>query len=161
MIVDGDVTKFETGAVRSSDRAGERWDLISPIGLQEVAETCHEGSVKYGDFNWEKGMPVNDLLNHAIAHIYRYLGGDRSEKHLAHAAWGLLAAIHSDKLWKDLNRNLRGPNCTPPCLESRNSRHGCMTFWSSLAHGAKTVVQRSARWCFATLATCWRPTAGS
>jgi hypothetical protein len=95
----GDTVRFATGAVRSSDAEATRYDLISPIGLEAVARTCAEGAAKYSDYNWEHGMPVHDLLNHALRHIYRYLAGDRSEDHLPHAAWGLLAAIHSEQLW--------------------------------------------------------------
>lgn len=112
--VDGSIVKFETGAVRSSDVASLRYDLISPIAIRRKAATCHEGAVKYSDYNWEKGMPINDLLNHAIGHIFQYLAGDRSEDHLAHAGWGLDAAMHSEELWPHLNTNLRGPGCTPP-----------------------------------------------
>jgi len=112
---EGGTVKFPTGAVRSSDAEATRYDLISPIGLEAVARTCAEGAAKYSDFNWERGMPVHDLLNHALRHVYCYLAGDRSEDHLPHAAWGLLAAIHSEALWPHLNEGtLRGPGCTPP-----------------------------------------------
>ena len=112
---DGATVRFNTGAVRSSDAEATRYDLISPIGLEAVARTCAEGAAKYSDYNWERGMPVGDLLNHALRHIYRYLAGDRSEDHLPHAAWGLLAAIHSEQLWPELNAGtLRGPGCRPP-----------------------------------------------
>jgi|GEM_PF-996324 len=104
-----------TGAKRSADADSERWDLISPIGLKAVAETCREGANRYGDFNWESGFAAHDLLNHSLRHQYLFLGGDRSEPHLAHAAWNLLAAIHSIELWPHLNEgHLRGPGCTPP-----------------------------------------------
>lgn len=110
-----ELTKFDTGAVRSADRQNVRYDLISPIGLRRVAETCNEGAVKYDDFNWEKGMPVHDLLNHAIAHCYLYLSGDDSEDHLGHAAWNLLAACHSQELWPHLNNgNRRKAGCAHP-----------------------------------------------
>jgi len=56
-----------------------------------------EGADKYGEHNWQKGFPVNDILNHAIAHIYNYLSGDRTEEHLAHAAANLLMAIHTEE----------------------------------------------------------------
>lgn len=112
---DGTTAKFGTGAVRSDSVEQFRYDLVSPIGLREVARACAEGAQKYSDYNWEKGMPVHDLLNHVLAHIYQYLGGDRGEPHLGHAAWGMLAAIHSDELWPHLNEGtLRGPGCTPP-----------------------------------------------
>jgi hypothetical protein len=112
---EGDRVTYQTGAVRSSDAEETRYDLISPIGLEAVAKTCAEGAAKYSDFNWEAGMPVNDLLNHALRHVYKYLAGDRSEPHLPHAAWGLLAAIHSDALWPELNKGtLREEGCRPP-----------------------------------------------
>ena len=111
----GTTAKFGTGAVRSDSVEQFRYDLVSPIGLREVARACAEGAEKYGDWNWEKGMPVNDLLNHAIAHVYQFLAGDRTEPHLGHAAWNLLAAIHSEELWRHLNeQTLRGPGCKPP-----------------------------------------------
>jgi len=111
----GVTAKFGTGAVRSDTFEEFRYDLVSPIGLREVARTCAEGAAKYDDFNWERGMPVHDLLNHALAHIYRFLAGDRSEPHLPHAAWNLLAAIHSAELWPHLNQGtLRGPGCSHP-----------------------------------------------
>jgi hypothetical protein len=114
----GTTAKFGTGAVRSSDVEQFRYDLVSPIGLREVARACAEGAEKYGDWNWEKGMPVHDLLNHVIAHIYKFLGGDRSEPHLGHAAWGMLAAIHSQELWPHLNDGkLRGDGCKAPSAE--------------------------------------------
>ena len=99
------MTEFATGAVRSDDANNEAWHLMTPVGLRRVAETCREGAVKYGDYNWEKGMPIADLMNHAIRHIYKYLDGDRSEDHLAHAAWGLLGAMHSEERWPELNNN--------------------------------------------------------
>ena len=111
----GTTSKFGTGAVRSDTVEEFRYDLVSPIGLREVARACAEGAEKYGDWNWEQGMPVHDLLNHAIAHVYQFLAGDRSESHLGHAAWNLLAAIHSNELWPHLNdRTLRSDGCRPP-----------------------------------------------
>ena len=111
----GKTVEYETGAIRSSDAESFRYDLISPVGLKAVARACAEGANKYSDYNWERGMPVNDLLNHAVRHIYEYLSGDRSEDHLGHAAWNVLGAIHSVELWPDLNRGaLREQGCKPP-----------------------------------------------
>jgi len=62
-----------------------------------------EGAEKYGERNWEKGMPVKFLLNHALAHIYEFLAGDRSEDHLGHAAANLLMACHSQESWPEIN----------------------------------------------------------
>lgn len=88
--------QFKSGAVRGRDAEAERWDLIPVLGLMRLARTCAEGAARYGVGNWLRGIPVSDLLNHAIRHLYLYLAGDRSEDHLAHAAWNLLAACHME-----------------------------------------------------------------
>jgi hypothetical protein len=107
--------EYATGAVRSADCDAVRYDLISPIGLRALAQTYHEGAEKFGPYNWENGMPVADLLNHAIAHIYKFLGGDRSEDHIGHATWNLIGVSHSLEKWPHLNADtLREPNCGVP-----------------------------------------------
>lgn len=96
------VKKFETGAVRSTDAESVRYDLISPIALRRLAETCAEGARKYGEGNWLKGIPGSDLFNHAVRHLYLWLNGDRSEDHLAHAVWNLFAIMHFEETRSDL-----------------------------------------------------------
>lgn len=112
---EGSSVKYVSGAVRSSDAEGTRYDLISPIGLAAVAAACAEGAAKYGDYNWEKGMPANDLINHALRHIYLFLSGNRDECHLGHAAWNVIGAIHSLEVWPELNEGtLRSGYCEAP-----------------------------------------------
>jgi hypothetical protein len=107
--------KFGSGAVRSSDAEGTRYDLISPVGLAAVAAACAEGASKYGDYNWEKGMPAHDMINHALRHIYLFLSGNRDEDHLGHAAWNVIGAIHSLEVWPELNEGtLRTGYCEAP-----------------------------------------------
>ena len=67
-------------------------------------------------------MPVTDLLNHAIAHIYNFLSGDRAEDHLGHAAWNVLGAIHSLEKWPDINNDLlRGHGCSVPPMAAASA----------------------------------------
>lgn len=96
------IQEYSTGAVRSSDANGVRYDLVSPIGLRRVAETCKEGSLKYDDWNWLKGFPMSDVLNHCMRHIELWRSGDTSEDHLAHAAWNLFALMHFEETRPDL-----------------------------------------------------------
>jgi hypothetical protein len=108
-------TQFETGAVRSADKNHVMYQLISPIGMRRMAETMKEGFDKYGAYNWERGMPIGDLLNHAIAHIYAFLSGipsvdaktGKAEDDLAHAAWNLFAAMHMEETHPELDHGLR------------------------------------------------------
>jgi len=92
------LTKFKSGAVRGKEDSIARFDLITPVGMRRLAETYGEGSLKYGDENWLKGIPTKNLLNHALTHINKYLAGDTSEDHLAHTAWNLFAIMHNEEL---------------------------------------------------------------
>lgn len=96
------VHRFESGAVRGTDSNGTRFDLISPVALEALAETYAEGAAKYGDNNWLKGIPTSDLLNHALRHLNMWQRGDTSEPHLAHAAWNVLAMIHFERTRPEL-----------------------------------------------------------
>ena len=120
---------YDTGAVRSSDCEDTRYDLISPIGLEALARTYAEGAKKFGQFNWENGMPVTDLLNHAIAHIYKFLNGNRDEDHLSHAAWNLLGAIHSLAKWPELNAQWLRPadGSIPPGAATGGASNCCQS----------------------------------
>jgi len=96
------VHRFESGAVRGTDANGTRFDLISPVALEALAETYAEGAAKYGDNNWLQGIPTSDLLNHALRHLNMWQRGDTSEPHLAHAAWNVLAMIHFERTRPEL-----------------------------------------------------------
>jgi hypothetical protein len=100
------VHTFESGAVRSTEADGARYDLISPIALRKLAETCREGAIKYNEKgyppNWLKGMPMSDVMNHLLTHIYKWISGDTSEPHLPHAFWNLMALIHFEETRPDL-----------------------------------------------------------
>ncbi len=105
-----ETTVQPTGAVRSSDANSLDFTSLPLVGLIGVARTAAEGASKYGRHNYLKGFPVHDLLNHAIRHITMYLLGDRSEPHLEHGAWGMLAAVQSSILDPDLSTaHLLGP----------------------------------------------------
>ncbi len=91
---------FDSGAKRQE--LEPRFDLISPNALRRLAMTTAEGAKKYGEHNWRNGIPSSNLLNHAINHIYEYIAGDRSEDHLAHGLWELMAAIENNELRPEL-----------------------------------------------------------
>jgi hypothetical protein len=99
-----EIHQFPSGATRSSDADMEAYYLITPDILSSLARTYAEGAKKYGDFNWEKGMPASDLLNHAIRHYTLFISGDTREDHLGHMLWNIGAAIHSLAHWPQLNQ---------------------------------------------------------
>lgn len=82
---------YNTGAKRSTSEGRGRYDLIPAQGLGRVALVAEEGAKLYGDHNWKKGIPIHRYVDSAMRHIQLYLSGNRSEDHVARAAWNLLA----------------------------------------------------------------------
>jgi hypothetical protein len=91
---------FSTGAVRDNQTDKLRYDLMSPLAARRIAQVFTKGAKKYGDRNWEKGMPFSRVLASALRHIESYKLGDVSEDHLAHAAWNLEALLHYEEMIK-------------------------------------------------------------
>ncbi|MDE2021053.1 MAG: hypothetical protein KGJ13_12010 [Patescibacteria group bacterium] len=98
-----DYVTYPSGAKGSKDAEGLRYDLISGIALERLAKVSHEGAERYGDRDWEKGISARTCVSRAIRHLSKYCDGDTTEDHLGHAFWRIMAAIHSEKAWPELN----------------------------------------------------------
>lgn len=99
----GQREEFDTGARRDVRDGKGRYDLISPVALRRLAQVLERGAKKYGERNWEKGIPVGRYLDSAIRHIYQYIEGHEDEDHLGHAMWNIMAAIHTLEVKPELN----------------------------------------------------------
>lgn len=108
---------FPSGAKRSKDADGTRLDLIPLEFLRRVGATLMTGAEKYGEFNWQKGMPIAECANHALQHLYKYLDGDTSEDHIAHAACNLAFIAHYEKHNADLKSTFDNRRPKPPRIE--------------------------------------------
>ena len=58
--------------------------------LLEVAKHFEEGAKKYGENNWQKGLPVNCYIDSAIRHYLKYRRGDKDEPHNLSFCWNLI-----------------------------------------------------------------------
>jgi len=90
----GSRREFATGSVRDAATGKGRYDLVSPIALERLAQLYERGAVKYAARNWEKGQPISVFMDCAMRHLQKHLRGERDEDHLAAAAWNVFAAIH-------------------------------------------------------------------
>ena len=59
----------------------------------EVAKHFEEGALKYGENNWQKGLPVNCYLDSAIRHYLKYRRGDQDEPHDRAFVWNIMCCI--------------------------------------------------------------------
>ena len=59
----------------------------------ELAIHFEEGCKKYGERNWEKGIPVERYIDSAIRHYLKYLRGDTDERHDRALVWNICCLI--------------------------------------------------------------------
>lgn len=91
---------FETGAVRDTQDGKPRYDLLSPYTLTRWAQHMANGAKKYGEGNWEKGIPASRCIASTLRHIFSWVMGDRSEDHLSAILFNVAAIIH----WEETGR---------------------------------------------------------
>lgn len=78
-----------------------QWDSAKLI--LEVARQFEDGAVKYGDNNWQKGIPVRCYIDSAVRHYLKFLRGDKDEPHDRAFCWNIICAIWTCKHKPELN----------------------------------------------------------
>lgn len=71
--------------------------------IEYLSGPCAEGLEVYGKDNWRGGGAefIEDLYNHGLEHAMLWSNGDRSEDHLAKAAWNFLARRYFEEKEKE------------------------------------------------------------
>ena len=59
----------------------------------EVSKHFEEGVKKYGEYNWQKGIPTHCYIDSAVRHYLKYLRGDKDEPHDRAFVWNILCCI--------------------------------------------------------------------
>lgn len=68
------------------------WDDFESMFL-DVAKHFEEGAKKYGDSNWQKGIPARCYIDSAVRHLLKYGRGDDDEPHDRAFVWNLMCCI--------------------------------------------------------------------
>jgi len=61
--------------------------------LLEVAKHMEDGAKKYGERNWEKGLPVSCFIDSAVRHYLKWRRGDEDERHDRAFCWNVMCCI--------------------------------------------------------------------
>lgn len=61
--------------------------------ILEVSKHFEEGANKYGENNWQKGLPQRCYLDSAIRHYLKYRRGDKDEPHNRAFVWNIMCCI--------------------------------------------------------------------
>ena len=93
-----------TGYLKSAlNRFGSHAFSDPQTMLLEVAKHFEDGAKKYGEHNWQKGLPVRCYINSAIRHYLKWLRGDKDEPHDRAFCWNIICATWTCKHKPELN----------------------------------------------------------
>ena len=67
------------------------WDVQTM--LLEVSIHMEEGAKKYGERNWEKGIPAHCYIDSAVRHYLKWRRGDTDERHDRAFCWNILCLM--------------------------------------------------------------------
>lgn len=61
--------------------------------ILDVSKHFEEGAKKYGEHNWEKGIPTHCYLDSGVRHLMKWLRGDDDEPHGRAFVWNMICLI--------------------------------------------------------------------
>ena len=61
-----------------------------PNAMLELSKHFEEGAKKYGEWNWQKGLPENSYIDSAVRHYMKWLDGVKDEPHDRAFIWNLM-----------------------------------------------------------------------
>ena len=86
-IESGEKRKFDTGA-ESQAAAGKGTPVLVPgDAIIDIAKLFEKGAAVYGARNWEKGIPLSEILNSLERHLQQEKMGGTDENHARALAW--------------------------------------------------------------------------
>lgn len=89
--------EFETGALRDMEEGKGRLDLLPAVAILRLSRHFENGIKKYGERNWEKGIPISSFIDSALRHLFQYVDGKTDEDHLCAAAWNVMCAMWTEE----------------------------------------------------------------
>ena len=61
--------------------------------MLEVSILYEAGAIKYGENNWQRGMPLSCYIDSGVRHYLKTLRGDDDEPHYRGFVWNMLGAM--------------------------------------------------------------------
>lgn len=107
-----------------------RFENYSTMFL-EVSKHFEEGAKKYGDSNWQKGIPARCYIDSAVRHLFKWIRNDTDEPHDRAFVWNILCCIWTCHHKPELNDYAMTDNvdkcvaCGKPIPEGRQICPDC------------------------------------
>lgn len=88
-----------TSLYKALNAFAEPSELDAVTMILEVSKHFEEGAKKYGEDNWQKGIPTHCYIDSAIRHYLKWLRDDNDEPHDRAFVWNILCCI-----WTCINK---------------------------------------------------------
>ena len=98
----GEMTVFASGAVTDKKTGKGRCDLLPACVLLRLAKHYERGAERYGEYNWQQGIPCHSFVDSAMRHLLKYMDGQTDEDHLIAAIWNLCGLAWTEEKLPDL-----------------------------------------------------------
>ena len=85
---DGDVSHLFEVLAETMPKFGSYSNM-----LLEVSIHFEEGANKYGDHNWQKGIPAHCYIDSAVRHLLKWIRNDNDEPHDRAFVWNIMCCI--------------------------------------------------------------------
>lgn len=79
-------TKYIDGAIDALLAGKNKYEEMLKLALH-----FENGAIKYGERNWEKGLPADCYIDSAARHYHKYKSGWTDEPHYTACLWNLVA----------------------------------------------------------------------
>jgi hypothetical protein len=67
------------------------WDL--PTAMLELSIHMADGAKKYGEWNWQKGIPTHSYIDSATRHLLKVIRCDTDERHDRAFIWNCICCL--------------------------------------------------------------------
>ena len=61
--------------------------------MLELSMHYKQGAEKYGERNWEKGIPLHSFIDSGVRHFLKHIDGQKDERHDLAFVWNMLGAV--------------------------------------------------------------------
>ncbi len=89
----GERRSFSTGAERQASSGKGTPVLVPGDAIMDIAKHFEKGAAVYGARNWEKGIPLSELLNSLERHLQQEKMGSTEEPHARALVWNALVYL--------------------------------------------------------------------
>lgn len=85
-----------------------KWSLVDFESLEPMVEVLEFGAKKYSKDNWKKGMPMSEVVESLLRHVYALLRGEMIDtesllRHIGHIQCNALFLSYIEKHKPEFN----------------------------------------------------------